>query len=219
MCSSDLAGGHLPALTSLEQRGASASLANCMLTLPGAVWPEIASGVDCGRLPRFFHPRQIITGDAAPRALRTEDVIDDPTFWDVADAQGRRVAVIDIPHTPRSRAFSGMQVVEYGLHDHHFGRASHPDGLFAQIESAHGRYPVDSCDHRGGSRAADRRLLADLLDGVQRKTQVVLDVLGRERWDLFACAFSEAHCGGDWLWRYLDERHHDHDGEIGRAHV
>lgn len=202
-----IASGALPALAGLASRGSSASLANCMLTLPGAVWPEIASGVSCGKLPRFFHPRQVITGEAAPRPLRADDVAGDPTFWTVASEQGRRVAVVDIPHTPLASAINGVQVVEYGLHDSHFGPASRPAPLLDELRTAHGAYPVPSCDHYGGSTASHLRLLEDLLEGIERKTRMLLDLLARERWDLFACGFSEAHCGGHWFWHYSDVTH------------
>jgi predicted AlkP superfamily phosphohydrolase/phosphomutase len=100
-----------------------------------------------------------------------------------------------------------VQVVEYGLHDAHFGAGSRPAGLFDELRRAQGAYPVASCDHRGGSVAANLRLLDDLLGGIERKTRLLLDVLARERWDLLACAFSEAHCGGHWFWHYTDPSH------------
>lgn len=46
-----IAAGRLPNLRALTSAGMSGSLGNCMLTLPGAVWPEIVSGVSCGTLP------------------------------------------------------------------------------------------------------------------------------------------------------------------------
>jgi predicted AlkP superfamily phosphohydrolase/phosphomutase len=202
-----IASGSLPTLARLQAAGASGALGNCLLTLPGAVWPEIFSGVTCGTLPRFFHPRQIVTGEAAPRPLAAADVAGDPTFWKFASAQGRRVAVVDIPHAPPVPPSSGVQVVEYGLHDTHFGRASHPGPLLAELTDRHGVYPVASCDHRGGTRAKNASLLEDLAVGIERKSALILDLLGRERWDLFACTFSESHCVGHWFWHYRDASH------------
>jgi predicted AlkP superfamily phosphohydrolase/phosphomutase len=50
-------------------------------------------------------------------------------------------------------------------------------------------------------------LLEDLLVGIERKTAALVDLLQRDRWDLFACAFSECHCAGHWLWHYHDPTH------------
>ncbi len=212
-----LAAGRLPNLRALADRGMSGSLANCMLTLPGAVWPEIASGVSCGTLPRFFHPRQVITGAAAPRPLTAADVADDPTFWDIASAQGRRVAVVDIPHTPLSTSLNGAHVVEYGLHDGHFGAASYPPSLLADLAGRHGVYTVPSCDHYGGTADTNLRLLSDLLSGLERKTSLLLDLLHRDDWDLFACAFSESHCVGHWCWHYSDPWHWGYEAGAPQA--
>ncbi len=202
-----MADGSLPNLRALSERGATGPLANCMLTLPGAVWPEIASGVSCGTLPRFFHPRQLMTGAAAPRPLTAADVAGDPTFWGVASEQGRQVAVVDIPHAPLAPSLNGVQVVEYGLHDGHFGTASYPGPLIDELTARHGAYTVPSCDHYGGSTATNLRLLDDLLAGLERKTSLLMDLLQRGEWDLFACAFSEAHCVGHWCWHYSDPSH------------
>jgi len=199
--------GRLPNLQRLTADGASGALGNCMETLPGAIWPEIASGVSCGLLPRFFHPRQLITGDAAPRPLTADDVADDPTFWSTASQSGARVAVVDVPHAPAVPSINGAQIVEYGLHDSHFGSSSYPGGLLDELRHRHGAYPVRSCDHYGGAVSDRARLIIDLLDGLERKTNLLIDLLRRERWDLFACAFSEAHCAGHWFWHFHDATH------------
>jgi len=214
-----IAAGRLPHLRALAERGVSGSLANGMLTLPGAVWPEIASGVSCGTLPRFFHPRQVITGSAAPRALTAADVAGDPTFWGVASAQGRRVAVVDIPHAPLATSLNGVQVAEYGLHDPHFGTASYPAPLIDALTATYGAYTVPSCDHYGGTAGSNLRLLTDLLDGLERKTNLLLDLLQRDDWDLFACAFSESHCVGHWCWHYSDPAHWGFEPDAPQALV
>ncbi len=117
------------------------------------------------------------------------------------------MAVADIPHTPLADRINGAQIVEYGLHDSHFGSASHPASLLDEMRAAYGPYPVASCDHSGGTTARNLALLDNLLAGVERKTRVLLDLLHREQWDLFACAFSESHCVGHWFWHYSDATH------------
>ncbi len=206
-----MASGQLPTLCRLAVVGASGPLANSMRTLPGAVWPEIISGVSVGRLPRYFHPRQLFTGDAAPRPITAADVEGDPSFYNLASDSGCRVAVVDLPHMAPVRAINGVQIAEYGIHDRHFGRASHPAGLLEALERRHGRHPVGSCDHYGSSRRALLTLLNDLLTGIDRKTALLVDLARREDWDLFACSFTESHCAGHWFWHLADPGHWAHD--------
>src|SRR6185369_3858046 len=54
------------------------------------------------------------------------------------------------------------------------------------------------------TREGYETLLRGLKEGVQRKTELLLDVMGRERWDLFACAFGETHCVGHHFWHFFD---------------
>jgi predicted AlkP superfamily phosphohydrolase/phosphomutase len=206
-----MACGQLPTLCRLAAVGASGSLTNSMRTLPGAVWPEIVSGVGAGRLPRYFHPRQLFTGDAAPRPIKAADVDGDPSFYKLASDAGCRVAVVDLPHMAPVQRINGVQITEYGIHDRHFGKASYPPGLVQDLERQHGRHPVGSCDHYGSNRRALLTLLNDLLTGIDRKTALLIDLVRREAWDLFACSFTESHCAGHWFWHLADPGHWAHD--------
>lgn len=203
--------GDMPTLRRLEAAGTTVRLDNAMRRLPGAIWPEILGGVSCGRRPQIFHPRQLRTGEAAPRPLEHADVRDFETFWSLASRAGRRAAAVDLPHMPCRPDIDCLQLAEWGAHDRPFGRAAHPSGLLAELDRRHGPYPVRSCDHYPGSRRGRERLLGDLLAGIERKEALLLDLLGREGWDLFACAFSESHCAGHQFWHFSDPRHADHD--------
>jgi predicted AlkP superfamily phosphohydrolase/phosphomutase len=54
-------------------------------------------------------------------------------------------------------------------------------------------------------------LLNDLLIGIDRKTALLIDLVRRETWDLFACSFTESHCAGHWFWHLADPGHWAHD--------
>lgn len=71
------AAGLLPAVAGLIRAGATCRLGNSLETLPGAIWPELSSGRSCGRLPLYYHPAQLRTGEAVSgrspprRSIRT----------------------------------------------------------------------------------------------------------------------------------------------------
>lgn len=167
--------------------------------MPGSIWPEINTGVSVARSGLYYHPGQIRSGEAdarpiAPEELRFAD------YGELASAAGGRVAIVDAVQTAPTDDLDGLQVVEWGTHDRHFVTASRPRPLLPEIEQRFGAYPVDSCHriHAGGRGAGRLREL--LIEGVERKLAIGLELLARESWDLFSITFSEAHCAGHYLW-------------------
>jgi len=206
--------GFLPAIAYLQKHGGVSHLANSLETLPGAIWPELQTGRSGGKLGLFYHPSQFHTGEERSRPITPEDVDASNYFWSVASQAGRRVAAIDMPQTVPFRGLKGVQVFEWGLHDRNFRIASQPPELLDDLRKRHGDHPVDSCDRfHGSTRDGYRRLLEALIEGVKRKTDLILDVMAREEWDLFTCAFGESHCTGHQFWHFHDEGHPAHEAD------
>ena len=204
--------GDLPTFARLGDEGAVCRLGNSLESLPGAIWPEITMGRACGKVAHFYHPRQLHTGETRLRAIEYDEVDPSLYYWSVASEAGRRVAVVDQPQTVLTPGLNGIHLLEWGLHDRNFRIQSEPPELLDEIRSRYGDHPVDSCDRAHGSSAGGyERLLADLLAGVEKKEALLLDLLGREPWDLFACAFGETHCVGHQFWHFQDPRVPAHD--------
>jgi predicted AlkP superfamily phosphohydrolase/phosphomutase len=55
--------GLLPTFAQLIARSKRFVLGNSLETLPGAIWPELSTGISCGRIPHYFHPRQLHSGE------------------------------------------------------------------------------------------------------------------------------------------------------------
>ncbi|MCI0633982.1 MAG: alkaline phosphatase family protein, partial [Actinobacteria bacterium] len=196
--------GKLPALGELAEQGVTYRLDNCWRTLPTAVWPELTSGRSPGSVPLYFPPAQLRTGEAEPRPVSPEEV-DPDGFWAIASAAGKRVAAIDLPWTVPPDDLNGIFLAEWATHDRWFGTASLPAELVDEVRERHGDYPVRLCDHDYGSSLAEReRLLRDLLRAVEHQTAMLLDLLGRESWDLFACAYGQFQCVGHNCWGYME---------------
>jgi len=205
--------GFLPTIAHLQKHGGVSHLANSLETLPGAIWPELQTGRSCGKLGLVFHHSQFHTGEGRSQPITPEDVDASNYYWSVASQAGRRVAVIDQPLTVPFRGLKGVQVFEWGVHDRNFHIASQPPDLINELRKRHGDPPIDSCDLHGGTRDGYRRLLQSLIEGVKRKTNLILDVMGREEWDLFTCVFGESHCIGHQFWHFHDEGHPAHEAD------
>jgi predicted AlkP superfamily phosphohydrolase/phosphomutase len=201
-----VAEGRLPALARLYEQGATYRLDNCWSTLPTSVWPELTSGRSPGKIALFFPPGQLYTGESEPRRVPPDDV--DPTgFWTIASDAGRRVAAVDLPWTVAPSDLNGIFLAEWGTHDRWFGTTSFPATLAGELHARLGDYPVRLCDHDyDGSVHGRERLAADLLEAVEHETRMLLELLGREEWDLFACAYGQFQCVGHNFWAYMDDR-------------
>lgn len=197
------ASGDLPTFRRLIDTGAVCRMDNPLETLPGAIWPELNSGASCGRRPLYYHPAQLHSGETRPRPVSPDDLDPGDDYWARASAAGRRVAAIDLPQTVPAPDLNGVQLFEWGLHDRNFAISSQPPALLDEILDRYGDHPIPGCDVHGETAAGYRRLRDGLLTGVGRKTELLLDLLGREHWDLFTCAFGETHCVGHQFWHFL----------------
>lgn len=196
--------GRLPTFARLAAEGSVARLGNSLESLPGSIWPELTTGRSCGKVAQFYHPRQLHTGEARLRKIEADEVDPSDYYWTIASKQGRRVAVVDQPQTVLTPSLNGVQLLEWGLHDRNFNIQAHPPELLDELRARYGDHPVDSCDAIHGRTQAGYERLADLLlEGVEKKEALLLDVLGREDWDLFTCAFGETHCVGHQLWHFF----------------
>lgn len=205
------ADGALPGFAELTARGGVCRLANSLETLPGAIWPEIESGRSCGKLPLYYHPVQLHTGEARLRPILAEEIDPGDYYWAIASRAGRRVAAIDMPQAVRCAGLNGVQIMEWGMHDRNFAIASEPPSLIEEVRARHGDHPIAVCDDHGETERGYDALLAGVMDGIARKTGLLLDMLRREDWDLFTCAYGESHCVGHQFWHFQDPRHPRHD--------
>jgi predicted AlkP superfamily phosphohydrolase/phosphomutase len=203
--------GHLPTIARLSRSGRAYSLGNSLETLPGAIWPEITTGISCGKKPLYYHPRQLHTGEARVRPIRPQEIDPHDFFWSAVSEAGHRVAVVDPVQAVPVPNFNGIQLFEWGLHDRTFDIASKPPELLGELRGRHGDHPINSCDRHRCTESGYERLLDGLLAGAERKTRLLLDLLARETWDLFVGTYSESHCVGHQFWHFLDLRHPWHD--------
>lgn len=203
--------GSCPSLRSAMERGATIRMSSSLETLPGAIWPEIASSMGCGRHAHYYHPDQLFTGEAVKRPLKPEEIDTELYYWVRASRAGQRVFVSDIPQTVAAPNVNGVQLFEWGTHDRNFATSSEPPSLLEDIREKYGDHPISSCDSHGETQEGYASLLSALKRGASTKTRIYLDYLQREPWDLFNVCYSESHCVGHQFWHFLDPNHPKHD--------
>ncbi len=100
------------------------------------------------------------------------------------------------------------------MHGRDHPTRSFPDDLAEEVLA---RYGDDRTDRPGTTdwlcrleileEARLEAFLGHLLESVEQKTKLALELLAREDWDLFLLVFKEAHCAGHQCWHLVDPAH------------
>lgn len=205
------ASGDLPNLGRLLAEGLGGDTVGLPGLYIGAHWPSFITGCHPGK-HRVHSWQQLQPGTYREYRCLAGDVMQRRPFWDWLSDAGRRVCVLDVPHSRISPDINGLQTVEWGAHDGAYGfRASSP-ALEREVRDKFGLHPVS------GNSDADRtpeQLAAfrdELVRGAHMKGALTRYYYEKERWDFFAQVFTEAHCAGHLLWHAHDPSYRWHRG-------
>ena len=210
--------GEFPNFSELLAQGLSGRIAGLPGFYVGATWPSFFTGFNpsnhgCNYVEQMAPGSY--TSERCPRAKR----ITHKPFWEHLGAAGRKVAILDVPHARPATNLNGVQLVEWGCHDHDYGRVlGYPAGFAEEITARFGNHPIDRlCD--GEHTAAEFLQLRDgLIAGIGVKAVITKHILDSTSWDFVAQVFSEAHCAGHQCCHLHDSNHPAHDAAFVDAH-
>jgi predicted AlkP superfamily phosphohydrolase/phosphomutase len=124
-----------------------------------------------------------------------------PTFWQLADARGRRCLVYDIPETFPDAGFRGRAIFDWGTWAWYGAPCAQPSRLLKDLKRCFGIYPLGLEAKRLGLRSPDAALLQErLLRSMEYKGLTAQWLLERQEWDLAVLGFCEPHPAGHYLW-------------------
>jgi predicted AlkP superfamily phosphohydrolase/phosphomutase len=213
--------GRMPALRRLFERAARCRVQNPYGLFVGALWLSMATGHRADR--HQFHCWDEVDVASYERRLTSPPAYQEHSVWNALSDAGRRVAVLDVPHSRVTGPVNGIQVVEWGAHDRHFGFHTWPPQRAADIDSTFGLHTIlgldayavrefaaDDYTHRSGLlRTPDEEVsfLTDLMRGLKAKRKLNTALLSEDRWDLFLTIFGESHAIGHQQWHLHDPDH------------
>jgi predicted AlkP superfamily phosphohydrolase/phosphomutase len=206
--------GVLPTFARLMREGLWGATRGLDGLFVGSTWPSIYTGASPAR--HGVHSlRQIVPGTYGWRdCIAAEHGRCEP-FWRAMGRAGRRLAILDIPHSRIDPDIAGIQTVEWGGHDAHYGFGAAPAGLAEDIIVRFGpsaSHPIDGeCDVDDQTPAGFGAFRDRLVDAARRKAAMTIHYLGREPWDLLAQVFTETHCVGHQAWHIHQREHRLHD--------
>ncbi len=214
------AANYLPNLRRLFDSAAISTVRNPYGLFVGALWMTFSTGQGPER--HGFHSwDEVEIASYARRLTRPPDM--QRPFWKTLSDAGCHVAVIDVPHSKAEPLTNGVQLVEWGCHDRHFGFHTWPPGKAAEIDTRFGLHPVlglnayaeqefaaDDYTHRAGLYRTcdeDRALLAGLIGGLRAKRDIASAIFAEKSPDLRLVVMGESHAVGHQQWHLHDQTH------------
>jgi predicted AlkP superfamily phosphohydrolase/phosphomutase len=189
--------GQLPHLSAMISEGAWWDLETTAEALHTSTWPTFATGTLPGR-HGVYYPYQPTPGRQLARHIGP-DQYGESTFWKLADAQGCRCLVYDVPETFPEAGFQGRAIFDWGTWAWYGKPATQPAALAGTLRSRFGPYPLGFEAKRLGLNHPDH-LEPRLLRSIDYKRETAVWLLGEHPWDLAVIGFCETHPAGHYLW-------------------
>lgn len=216
-----MAAGVMPRLQALRSRGASGTLVSTVPTYTPPAWTSSVTGVNPGRHGVYG----FLEGNAQSerQELMHSGKIKAPTLWEIANEQGVRCGIYNLPLTYPPRALdgwmvSGMMTPGYGEQLKGF---AYPDELEPLILGWAPGYVVDvSANYEQDWRDEDmaRRALAS----IQQRETVLRNLLDAHPTDIVFSVMEAPDRLQHVYYRYIDPRddlYNTPQGEKMRGHV
>jgi len=204
------ADGHLPNLVRLRRRGSYGTLRHMAFYSDETPWTNFLTG--CTPQKTGFWSPFRFSPETYGRSFSPYDFRDYRPFY-ALEAE-RSVCVFDMPHCPvLFPGQRGVQVLGWGAHSPMGPLQSNPPELAEELVARFGPHLALPIEYGGDwtNELYLERLRAALIDSIDRKKQICLDLLGRQRWDLFLAVFSEPHMALHKFWHLSDPTHPLHE--------
>ena len=194
--------GRLPHLARLMAEGSHGALASVPNLNSIPAWATFQTGVNPGKHGLYwFYERR--PDSYAFRFLSGAD-LRLPRFWELASAEGRRVAAINVPMTYPARPVNGLWIAGLDAPAEESPGFTYPEGLYRDLVAHVGPYHIDTNIigyARGGRLEQAIRATQEV---VQRRAEAAAHLLAREPWDLFVVVFTALDRVQHAFWRAMD---------------
>ena len=161
--------------------------------LTGSVWPSFYTGSHPGHHGIYQH----IVWDAQTMGLRLigPDWCGFRPFWADLEDRGRNVVVLDVPYTFPVFLKRGVEISDWGTHGQTRPLAANRADV-REFLREFGASPIGRETPVRKTPAQLDNIHKMLLQGVDRKRDLILALMKRFDWDVFIATFGELHRGG-----------------------
>ncbi len=190
--------GEMPALASLLRAGTWLRVKSPAYVGSGAVWPTFISALG----PRVHGVYGEWLWDTGTMSLSRYQGNDVTPFWKAFSDENISVGILDVPFMPLIGLTKGFEISEWGPHDILEGRVRLAPESVAPTVAQHSPHPLQNRIQLSGPE--DYRNLEALgnvcLQGIQKRGNLVRDLLTKEQPQFAIITFTEVHHSSHYLW-------------------
>ncbi|MGE5861750.1 MAG: alkaline phosphatase family protein, partial [Ignavibacteria bacterium] len=192
-----IAEGYLKNLSSLYSNGSYGRLTSSAEWLVGSPWPTFYTGT----LPDkhgIYHYLQW-RSDKMDYERPNPDWVSAVPFWRKL-GENYRVIAVDMPLAFPPDPFNGIEVSGWASHDRIFAPFSYPPEKIKWVIKKFGKPPIS--DEVGGLQEINEliKVKDELILANKKETELVIELIKNENWDLFLCCLTAPHRGGHKFW-------------------
>ena len=206
--------GALPNIKSLIEKSKSARLATPISFGNSVFWSSFFTGTNPAKTGHYFY-RQIEPGSYRISFFDDDtDYLREPVWKMISDA-GRKVAVIDMVRGPLTPTINGIQVVDWLAHDITGEPRSAPADLISDLSRVYGDDPMKgNADYAFATASDAQDFFEQIRDRINTKTDMSIDYLKQDDWDLFMTVYADPHDVGHASWHLHDPTHPRYDAAL-----
>ncbi|MGQ9569928.1 MAG: alkaline phosphatase family protein [Thermodesulfovibrionales bacterium] len=197
--------GVLPNLASIIKEGVRAKLNSTILSHSPPAWTSFATGKNPGKHGILGFTRMASNSYSLELIYGSHNRA--KTMWEVLSERGGKVIVMNIPMTYPPKKVNGLLISGLDAPSTS-SQFTYPPELREEILSVAPDYKINL--HLGGYLHTDKRRIKALdfiVSATKARAKVVLHLMKKYPWDLFAVRFNSPDNVQHQFWRFMDKNH------------
>jgi predicted AlkP superfamily phosphohydrolase/phosphomutase len=193
--------GELPFLGRIMTEGSHGPLESIIPPVTGPAWSVLATGKNPGQLGIFDFINRRRPDDFRLYPIRSADLAGQ-TFWDILDAAGYRVGILNYPMLVPAYPIDGWMVAGLGasrLHEY-----TYPAGLKQELDQITGGYEISVSYGLPKYRDNLLLLVRDLKRTLDSRLLAVEHLLSTRPVDVLVAVFSVSDVACHTMWKFWD---------------
>jgi predicted AlkP superfamily phosphohydrolase/phosphomutase len=167
--------------------------------LSGAVWSSFNTGLKPAA-HGVYHHMQWDPVTMRIRRTHPDWIGGAEPFWRDLARSGAQVAAFDVPFAFRGDTGGALEIANWGSHDLVEDFWTSDAATRRKVTAVARRHPMGFEVPVPKSVTHLNTILADILRGIDVKTEMMLGLLEQASWDMFLVVFGELHRGGHIFW-------------------